>query len=802
MFNHYLKAAWRNIKANKLFSALNISGLAIGIAICIPLFLFVMEELSFDNIYKNKKNIYRINLKTVAGGFTEGSETWAKIPNAVAPNAVKEIPEIKYAARMLKNGFGSPASLKIGDKTFIEKGLYWCDPDILKIFDMPFIYGNPVTALSKPNTIVISQSTAQRLFGNDNPVGKTISINNQTEMTVTGVYKTLPNTSTIDCDMIATFLSSWANKRQTWDNASFETYCLLNSGANIQTVNAKLNMMENRAVPDKNERWFTLEAQALKDIHLYSQNTINSNSSHIGDIKEVRNLALLAFLILFIACINYMNLSTARSEKRAKDVGINKTLGASRGQMIKRFYAETSLIALFAILIGYALSFGSIYLFNYVTGKHLVLSGLYSLEMLGGIFMLWLIITVIAGSYPALVLSSFSPLLLMRKKISKNLFDVIFRKGLVVLQFTCSVVLIVAVIIVSEQMKFIGKKNLGYAPTGIVSVGLSGIRNTAQINALKNNFKTISGVSDISETQAIPGEGTSSRSLYKSVSDKNGLNISTCHTDSHITSTLGLQLIAGTNLPQYISQTDTVVYTIVNKKAVDYLGYIPVQAIGKEIRVMGFHTKVVITGVVSDFNYESLRKPIGAYLYYACNNAPESFSKVLVKFNTNDIQKIIQQLQTAFKNAAPEAAFDYTFLDNYLATLYASEQTTSKVSMLFSVLAIFVSCLGLFGLAAFTAEQRTKEIGIRKVLGASVINITTLLSKDFIKLVLISVIIALPLAVWVMNSWLNGFAYRVHISWIILSIAAFISILIAMVTVCTQAIRAARANPVKSLKTE
>lgn len=801
MISNYFKTAWRNIRANRLFSVLNIAGLAIGIAICIPLFLFVMEELSFDNMYKNKQDIYRINLQTIAGGYTTSSETWAAIPNAVAPSITKEIPEVKYAARMLKNDFGSPASLKVGQNTFVEKGLYWCDPDIFKIFDVPFVYGNPATALSQPNTIVISQAAAQRLFGKVNPLGKTISIDNKTQMLVTGIYKTLPSTSTIDCDMIATFLSSWANKSQTWDNASFETYCLLSKAADINAVNAKLNALENKNV-SKNDRWFSLQLQPLKDVHLYSAEISDGYSSHIGDIKEVRNLALLAFLILLIACINYMNLSTARSEKRAKSVGINKTLGASRGQMIKRFYAETAMIAFFAVLLGYALSFDSIYLFNYVTGKHLALNGLYSFEMLAGVLLLWLIVTIVAGSYPALVLSSFSPLTLMKKKISKNLFDILFRKGLVVLQFTCSVVLIIAVMIVSGQMKFINQKNLGYTPIGVVALSLRGVENLKQLDALKNNLKNVSSVTDVSATQAIPGSGASGRSLRKSETDKDGIDLKTCHTDSHIINTLGMKLIAGTTLPESLSQTDTTIYTILNKKAADYLGYTPEQAVGKEIRVMGFHTRVIVTGVVADFNFESLRKPIGAYLYYECNNAPEYINDILVKFNTGNIPQTMHQLEAAFKNAAPDAAFDYTFLDNYLATLYASEQTTSKVSKLFSVLAIFVSCLGLFGLAAFTAEQRIKEIGIRKVLGASVSGIVTLLSKDFLKLVIISCIVAFPVAWWTMHNWLQNYEYRITISWWLFASAGLLVILVAFLTVSFQAIKTAVTNPVKSLRSE
>jgi putative ABC transport system permease protein len=801
MFNYYLKAAWRNIKTNKLFSVLNIAGLAIGIAICIPLFLFVMEELSFDSMYKNKEDIYRVNLQTTAGAYTTAGETWATIPNAVAPAMMKEIPEVKYAVRMLKHNFGSPASLKIGQQTFVEKGLYWCDPNIFKVFDIPFIYGNPATALSNPNTIVISEAAAQRFFGKQNPIGKTISIDNRQQMQVTGVYKTLPYNSTIDCDMIATFLSSWANKSLVWSNASFETYCLLNKGANINAANAKLNAMENKNV-SKDERWFNLQLQPLKNIHLYSAEITNSFSSHTGDIKEVRNLALLALLILVIACINYMNLSTVRSEKRAKDVGINKTLGASRSQMIKRFYAETAMIAFFAILLGYVLSFNSIYLFGYVTEKYLMPNKPYSSQVLMGIAFLWIAVTLVAGSYPALVLSSFAPVTLMKKKISKNLLDIFSRKGLVVLQFTCSIVLIIAVMVIFQQMKFIGKKNLGYTPNGVVSISLSGFQKQAQIDVLKNNVRNVNGVTDVSAVQVMPGEDGSSRSLYKSIDDKNGLQITTCHSDAQIINTLGLKLIAGTMLPQTLSETDTVIYTILNKQAIDYLGCTPEQAIGKEIRVMGFNTKVVISGVMADFNFESLRKPIGAYLYYEGNNAPEPVNEMLVKFNTSNMSQTMMQLQSAFKNAAPDAAFDYTFLDNYLAALYASEQTTSKVIMLFSGLAIFVSCLGLFGLAAFTAVQRTKEIGIRKVFGASAFNITKLLTKDFLKLVILSFIIATPIAWWAMNKWLENFAYRISIEWWMFLLAGIIAIVIALATVSFQAIKAATANPVKSLKTE
>ena len=799
MFKNYIKTAWRNIRTNVLFSTLNIGGLAIGIAICIPLFLFVMNELSFDDMYKNKKDIYRVNLKTNAGAYTQSSEVWANVPNALAPAIGKNIPEVKYVARMIKN---EPASLGVNKNNFTETGLYWCDADIFKIFDIPFIEGSPSTALAKPNTIVISKEEANRLFGKENAIGKIISIDNLHNMEVTGVYETLPGNSTIDCNMIGNFLSSGFNKRIAWDNASFETFCLLDANANTELVDQRLNDILKSAV-DKDDQWYSLQVQPLSKIHLFSAGIL-SDSARTGDIKEIKNFTLLALLILLIACINYMNLSTARSGKRAKEVGINKTLGASRGQMIKRFYIETALVAFIAILLGYFLSFFSVSLFNFISGKDLPASGLFSPVMLLCIFCLWVFTSLIAGSYPALCLSVFSPLTLMQKKISGSLFDVVFRKGLVVLQFTSSVVLIIAVMVIAQQMKFIGQKKLGFTPEGVAEIRINGVQNSEQLDALKNNLRSINGVVNISAIQAPPGEGTSGRTIFRDMGSSKGMDILTCNADNETLNVLDMKLLAGTQLPAVLSSTDTVIYTILNKQAVNYLGYTPEQAVGKIINIGGLSNKgnVVVSGVVADFNYASLRKPIGPYLYYRMNGAPEPKSILLVRFNTGAIKQTLSQMEAAFKKAVPDAAFDYRFLDSAIAALYASERVTTKVSILFSILAIFVSCLGLFGLAAFTAEQRTKEIGIRKVLGAGVLGITSLLNKDFARLIVLSIAIAVPVAMWMMNSWLNGFAYRIGISVWVLIAAALVSMFIALITVSFQAIKAATANPVKSLRTE
>jgi putative ABC transport system permease protein len=799
MFKNYLKTALRNIRSNKLFTTLNMAGLSIGLCVCIVLFAYVSKELSFDRMYKNSKNIYHVNMVTTS---QYNYEKWAELPNAVGPALLQNIPQVRSVTRLIKNDFGATASIKTGDKNFVEKGLYLADSSVFKIFDFNFIEGNANSDFTQPNSIVLSLSAKKRLFGNTPAFGNIIYVNNRDTLHVSGVYKDLPDNSTIDCDMIYNIMDSWMGKNVSWSNASFETYCLLQPGANIKAVQKQASSLIDKYVEKDNQYYTQFLFQPLTKVHLYSSDLREGYSSRYGSIKNVKSLLFLSLLILLIACINYMNLATARSQKRAKGIGVNKVLGAKIRQVLMLFFVETGVLAFIAVTLGFALAFMGMPLFQNIAGVEINNDVLFTTPILLSLFVIWLVVTIVAGSYPAISLSRISPLVLMNKSKQKYTLADFIRKALVVFQFAASVILIVAVIVILQQMKFIRNKDLGYNPKGIVAVSIKSARDKQQISTIITDLKKQAGIESVSAVQSIPGDVESGRSVQKYSTDKQGFPVKTCHTDGSIVETMQLKLLAGNPLPSTIAKDDSTCYTLINESVANYFGFkTPEEAVGKNI-ITELGNRSIVTGVVKNFNYQSLKDEIGGYVYYEMNEAPEGLRTLLVRYNTQNLPQLLQQLQEAFKKDLPSTAFDYQFLDKHLQNLYATEQHTANTATVFSFLAIFIACLGLFGLAAFTAEQRTKEIGIRKVLGASVAGITKLLAKDFLKLVILSIIIATPVAWWLMNKWLLDFAYHIQITWKAFAVAGCISVLIALLTVSFQAIKAALANPVKSLRSE
>lgn len=796
MFKNYLKIAWRNLKTNRMFSVINILGLAIGLAITILLFLSITYERSYNSMYANKANIYRVLVNT---GENYDNEVYCTAPAALVPAIKNDMPEVKYAARILKHGFGETAFIKVNNTNFLEKELYWCDPELFELFNIEFVKGNKTTAINRPNTITISESTAKKYFGDSDPMGKTIFIDNEKQMEVTGVFEDFPENSSLHCNAIGSFNSIFAAKNPSWGNSSFETYLQLDQ--NISPVNTEIQL---QALLDKNVdkegQWFTFSLQPLEKVHLYSADYSNSYSKRVGDIKETSNLSLLAILILLIACVNYMNLMTAKSEKRAKEVGINKTLGASFKSLIIRFYSETGLITLIALIIGVVISVLVIPLFNNLTGQQLMVSLLFTPQVLIGLLLFWTLTTIISGSYPAFYLSSSSPqsALTSAKKSGKGVVSV--RKGLVVLQFAASVILIVGVIVIYKQLQFMQNQKLGFESENVVAISTTAVQENNKKDALLQELESLSMVSGVAMAQGFPGVTVSGRMLFKNDNDENGFQIRTNRADAEIIDLLNLKLLAGKTLPRVKQEGDTLTEVVLNKTALDYLGYTPEESIGKKVLIGGFRGNAYITGIVDDFNFESLHQPIGAYAFH--NRPTESKNFALVRFNSNSLTDTMDQLESVFGKVIPDAAFEYLFLDKNIEQLYAQERKTAMLGFIFSILAIFVACLGLFGLAAFTAEQRKKEIGIRKVLGATIMGITQMLSMDLLKLVLVAIIIAFPIAFWLMNGWLQGFAYRIDISWTFFALSGILAIGIALATVSFQAVKAALSNPVKSLRTE
>lgn len=799
MIRNYFKIAWRNIHANKLFTTLNIAGLAIGICVCIILFSFVNTELSYDTMYSNSKHIYRVNMET---SEEYDYETWATMPNAVGPAILKDIPQVKKMARLIKDDFGATASLKIGNKNFTENDLYLADASAFSMFDFKFISGNRNTAFSSPKSIVLSQAAKERLFGEQEAMGQLITVNNRDTLQVSGVYANLPKNSVIGCEMVYNIMDSWMGKNVYWSNASYETYIQLQPNAKVSEIEKLATDLIDKNVPKEGQYFTKFFLQPLTKIHLYSTEIREGYATKLGSISNVKGLSFLSILVLFIACINYMNLATANSRKRAKGIGMNKVLGANRRQMISLFYVETAILALFSMLIGYTFSFAALPLFKSITGNDLSYSDLLATPILIGLLVILLFVTVVAGSYPAISMSGISPLVLVSKRNKKGSASEFVRKGLVVFQFSASIVLIIAVTIILQQMDFIKNKNLGYDPNGIVAISIKSAENRQQVQNLINDLKGQSSVESISATQSMPGSNESGRSVRKLITDNSGLPIASCHTEGNIVKTLKLNLLAGNELPENISVGDSTVYTLINEKILAYLGYQTAgDAVGNLINTE-LGDRAIISGVVENFNFNSLKEDVGGYMYYKSVSAPEGIRTLLVRYNTQDLPQFMEQLQRTFNENLPNTAFDYEFLDKHVAQLYAAEEKMASTATLFSGLAIFIACLGLFGLAAFTADQRTKEIGVRKVLGASVTGITQLLSKDFLKLVLIAFVIAVPVAYWLMQKWLLDFAFRTEMDWWVFAFAGIEAVLIALITVSFQAIKAAIANPVKSLRSE
>jgi putative ABC transport system permease protein len=798
MFQNHIKIALRNLWNQRFFTGLNLFGLAIGLAVSLTLGLFVKNELSFDRYHSKADRIHRVNLMAQWDGETEKMAT---APNIAGPTLREQVKEVEAQVRLLDHQFGKTAFINYGEKRFTEDKLYWADQGLFSVFDMPLTKGDQATALTRPKTAIVSEATAQRIFGDEDPIGKTISVDNADTLEVTGVFADHPHNSTLDGNIYGSFMTvKWANERLYWSNASYETFLLLQPGSDPQLVENQANAIYEKATP-KEDRWFSMYLQPLTAIHLHSTDVQGPNSARLGDFNQVRILGILALAVLLLACFNYMNLTTARSQQRFREVGINKTLGATTGDLMRRYFVETGMLVALALGIGLVLAQISLPYVNGLTGRDLSLLAIFEGKYALGLPLLWLITTLGAGIYPAVFLSRFTPkqILSPQAATSGNSF---FRQTLVVSQFVVCVGLMVAATVFYQQLNFISDKKLGFDAEQVVSINTGGAQKKEQIEALMNEARGLAAVQAVCRAQAFPsGNGASGRTLHRP-SDPQEVNkaLSTNRISSGFEEVLGIKLLAGKSVPDMTSDTDTLAEVVLNETAIEYMGWTPDEALGKQLPDLFWGHLSTVVGVVEDFHFESLHQPIGAYAFHNANT--ENRPHLLVKLNTKDLRNTMAQLEEAFKRNLPTSAFDFTFLDDQLDQLYRTERTLAKVVLIFSALAILVACLGLFGLAAFAAERRTKEIGIRKVLGATVQGVVGLLAKDFLKPVLLAVLVASPMAWFGMKKWLDNFAYRVDLGWSVFVLAGLAALAIAFVTVSLQSVRAAVKNPVKSLRSE
>ncbi len=798
MLTNYLKIAFRNLIKNKLFSGLNLMGLALGIAVALLLLVFVKEELSFDRYHVKADRIYRGLAKV---DFGEGAETWANLPNSVGPVMKNEITGIEEQMRMWEYNFGENAMINANNQKFVQPNLFWIDSSLFKIFDLELISGDVHTALNGPNKVLLSKSVAERFFPGIDAVSQTIKIENSLVLEVTGVYEDFPLNSTLDAEIIGSFATiNQFYTDLTWSNSSFETFFLLRTGVDPQYVQKQMSKVQDKYV-EKANQWQKFSLQALKDIHLGSAHIADSYTERTGDPQQVRILIILAIVVLLIACINYMNLATARSQQRFREVGISKAVGATRSQLARRFYMETAILVAIAVILAMVLVVLALPFFNQLAGKRFYLKDILTPDVLAGLLSIWAAISLIAGAYPALLLSAFSPKNLLQPLLQQKTAGGFLRRALVITQFSASIILMICTVLFYQQLNFIQQRNLGYKPEQVVAINVGAAENAEQIRSFGNACRSISTVVDVAQSQSFPGGSASGRSLSRPTNLKESFPAATNSADPHILNVLGVKLLAGNTSSMTVPEPgDTTVKVVVNKLISDYLGYTPEEAIGKKAINLFGYDRAEIIGVMDNFHFQDLHEPVRGYVFH--NALSESKNYSLIRLNTQDLPKSMGQIEKVFNQMLPTSAFEYIFLDDHLESLYRREQRTASVVLVFSFLSILIACLGLFGLAAFTAEQRTKEIGVRKVLGASIGSIVQLLSRDFLRLVLVSVVIASPVAWYFMNGWLKEFAYRINIEWWVFVVAGASAMLIAFLTVSMQSVRAATIDPVKSLKSE
>jgi putative ABC transport system permease protein len=795
MLKNNLKIAVRSLQKNRLFAGLNVVGLALGLAVALVLFTNVRQEKSFDSSQKKAARIHRVAINA-----TWGAEKMALItaPNAVGPTAKTDIPAVEAAARILENGFGQSAFITAGDKKMVEKKLIWADPALADVFDFEVVKGDLRAALTEPNAAAMSRSAAINYFGTANAVGQILKIDQRPPIEVKAVFEDFPTNSTLDPNIIGSFCTEkWANKKLVWSNASFETWLLLNESADRENVASALQKVyEKNVEPASRNLVFWL--QPLADAHLGTV-AATPNYERGGDLDQINILAALALAVLLLACFNYMNLATARSQNRLREVGVSKALGASRAQVAGRFYTETGVLVAVSLVFALVLARVGLPFFNQLADKNLTSGQLFSPISMLGFLTVGFLVALFSGALPALFLSSFLPKSLLQKTVlTQNRGGGGLRKTLVMAQFAVSFALIVGAIIGQKQLDFMQQKKLGFESEQVVAITTSAAIDEAQIAALANACRALSTVQSVCEIQTFPGGQPSERGLFLNENEESGLPLSTCRATPGFEKTLEIKLLAGQTLPQK-AKNDTIDHVVLSKKGVDFLGLTPDAAIGKKVNCQ-LGSNAVIVGVMADFHSKSLHEPLEAYAFH--DAATESNNFLMVKMASADLAATMKQLENAFGKTMPQSAFEYHFLDERIERLYRADRRTAATVVFFSMLSILISCLGLFGLAAFAAEKRVKEIGIRKVLGASILSLNALLARDFLKLVVVAIVVASPVAYFLMKKWLSDFAFRIEIeAWIFVA-AGLVAVAIAFLTVSFQAIKAALADPVKSLRSE
>ncbi len=810
MFKNFFKIAWRNLVRKKFFSSINIFGLALGLAIFTLISLYVLDELSYDRFNELADRIYRVNTHIKVNGSEFNDKA---TPAPMADALVTNYPRIEQAVRI---SGGNDILVKKDDETLVEKNAFFADSNLFKVFTLHILEGNPNTALKDPNSMVISASMAKKYFNSLDVVGKTLKINNTSLYRITGVIKDMPAQSHLHFNFLMAMAGLRSSASDFWLSNSFMTYVLVRKGTTQSELDGYLKQTaEKFAQPqlinvahssfsdlEKKGDYFKYSSILLNKIHLYSQ--LSSEVEPSGNIEYVYISAIIGLLILMIACINFMNLSTAQSAGRAKEVGVRKVMGSGRATLVRQFLTESLLTAIVAFIFSIVLIILLLPLLNQLSGKEIYLAfGLYT-WLFPALLCVALVCGLLAGIYPAFVLSAFDPIKILKGKFILNVRGYKLRNALVIFQFTTAIILITGTLVIYQQLNYIRNKNLGYDRDHVLVLN-NAYALGEHTQTFKKEILQLPGVVAGALTQNLPTSTANdwNKNAYSKDATMNASQTQTLvdwGVDAGYIPTLKMEIVKGRNFSPDMPTDSSAI--IINETAVSSLGFTdPLNAKLYDLnsqtnQVRAFH----VIGVVKDFNAGSLR--------YTTEPLIMRYSKYggqfIFRIKSANIPQLLSQIESRYRSFDQMSSqpFIYSFMNEDFNSLYKGEQRTGSMFTTFAALAIFIACLGLLGLAVYSAEQRTKEIGIRKVLGASVSGIISLLSKDFMRLIIVSIIIATPVAWWAMNKWLQSFAYRINISWWIFLVAGIAAILIALITVGFQSIKAAMANPVKSLRTE
>ncbi|WP_205510933.1 ABC transporter permease [Longitalea arenae] len=808
MIKNYLKIAFRKIWKSKGFSAINIIGLAIGLATCLLIMLFVLDELGYDRHNKKADRIYRVDtdIKFAGNHFIS-----AVTPDPMGPTLKKDFPQIEQFVRFRSAG---GLLLKKDYENVQENRVVYADSTLFDVFTLPMLDGDAKTALQEPNSLVLTATTARKYFNTTQAVGKSFLVDNQHTYKVTGVIQDIPSQSHFKFDIFVSLATLEESRRNNWLSNNFNTYVVLKEGANPKQIEAQFDALVIKYLGPQVRQFLSASLDDLKksgshvkhsltpltSIHLHSDKIAELGAT--SSIQYVYIFSAIAFFILLIACVNFMNLSTARSANRAREVGVRKVLGSLKSNLVKQFLTESMLISCMALVLALLLTFAMLPYFNDLAAKNITLNFRATPWLIPILLLLVLITGMLAGSYPAFYLSSFKPIQVIKGKLAGGFKRSWLRSSLVVFQFVISIVLIIATIVIYKQLHFIQSHKPGFNRDQVAIIHNSGPLGS-KARLFTEEVVKLAGVENATISGYLPTNSWRNDNPVfadPTLDRRRAVSMQTWDVDDQYIPTLGMEMVAGRNFSKQFPTDSSAI--IINEAAAKMYGFTDpigkslyfIRDINKPAEVSALH----IVGIVKDFNFSSLRQHVTPLALMLGENQ----GNVALRIKSKHLPNLLAKIEHLYKAIAPGAPFDLTFMDEDFNNQYRTEQRMGAIAITFSVLAILIACLGLFGLAAYAAEQRTKEIGIRKVLGATVSNITAMLSKDFLKLVIIAAVIAFPLAWWIMYSWLQDFAYRAPISWWVFIMAGSLAAGIAIVTVSFQTIKAAIMNPVKSLRTE